>query len=72
MWITESNRKKHLLYGAISAIFFTILCTLGAAFALEYKDKSYGNKWDWLDIAATMVGGFVGQIIQILLYTIIF
>lgn len=31
---------------------------------MEFKDKSYGDKWDWLDFLATILGGLVGQIIQ--------
>lgn len=66
-WITESNRHKHYVYGALIAFFFTILATLGAAFALEYKDKCYGGKFDWLDILATILGGIVGQTLQVLI-----
>nr|DAK84070.1 MAG TPA: hypothetical protein [Caudoviricetes sp.] len=31
---------------------------------MEFKDKSYGDKWDWLDFLATILVGLVGQIIQ--------
>lgn len=31
---------------------------------MEFKDKSYGDKWDWFDFLATILGGLVGQIIQ--------
>lgn len=37
---------------------------LGLAAGMEFKDKSYGDKWDWLDFLATILGGLVGQIIQ--------
>ena len=66
MWIKESNRPKHLLYAIPIGMVFTILAVLGCAFGMEFKDKQYGNKFDWLDIAATMIGGLIGQIIQIL------
>lgn len=36
----------------------------GLAAGMEFKDKSYGEKWDWLDFLATILGGLVGQIIQ--------
>ena len=38
----------------------------GCAFGMEFKDKEYGDKFDWLDIAATMIGGAIGQLLQIL------
>lgn len=66
MWIKESNRPKHLLYAIPIGMIFSILAVLGCAFGMEFKDKQYGNKFDWLDIAATMIGGLIGQIIQIL------
>lgn len=70
-WITESNRQKHLLYAIPIGIVFSILCVLGCAAGMEFKDYQYGNKFDWLDIAATLIGGAIGQIIQILIILLI-
>lgn len=66
MWLKESNRQKHLLYAIPIGLVFTILAVLGCAFGMEFKDKEYGDKFDWLDIAATMIGGAIGQLLQIL------
>lgn len=66
MWLKESNRPKHLLYAIPIGLVFTILAVLGCAFGMEFKDKQYGGKFDWLDIVATMIGGLIGQIIQII------
>lgn len=71
MWITESNREKHLLYAIPIGFIFTILAVLGCAFGMEFKDKLNGGKFDWLDIAATMIGGAIGQFLQILLILLI-
>ena len=70
-WIRESNRPKHLLYAIPIGLIFTILAVLGCAFGMEFKDKEYGNKFDWLDIAATMIGGAIGQLLQIIIILII-
>ena len=67
MWLTESNRQKHFLYAIPIGFLFTILCILGVASGLEFKDKQYGNQWDWLDWTATILGGLVGQLIQIII-----
>ena len=67
MWLTESNRQKHFLYAIPIGFLFTILCVLGVASGLEFKDKQYGNQWNWLDWIATMFGGLVGQLIQIII-----
>ena len=67
MWLLESNRQKHLLYAIPSAIIGTILFSTGLAFGMEFKDRQYGNKFDWLDIAATEIGGLIGQILQLLI-----
>ena len=60
-WLTESNRLKHFLYAIPCGFFFTILFVAGLAAGMEFKDKQYGNKWDWLDIAATLLGGVLGN-----------
>lgn len=67
MWLKESNRLKHFLYAIPIGYLFTILCVLGVASRLEFKDRQYGNQWDWLDWLATMLGGMVGQLFQIIL-----
>lgn len=68
-WFAESNRWKHFLYAIPIGFIFTILCVLGVATGMEFKDKMWGGKWDWLDWIATMLGGSVGQVIQgILIY----
>lgn len=71
MWLKESNRQKHLLYAIPIGLVFTILAVLGCAFGMEFKDKEYWNKFDWLDIAATMIGGAIGQLLQIIIILII-
>ena len=67
MWLKESNRQKHFLYAIPIGLVFTILCVLGVSSGMEFKDKQYGNHWDWLDWTATMLGGLVGQLIQIIM-----
>lgn len=70
-WIKESNRPKHLLYAIPIGLIFTILAVIGCAFGMEFKDREYGNKFDWLDIAATIIGGAIGQLLQIIIILII-
>ena len=70
-WLKESNRIKHLLYAIPVGFLFTILAVLGCAFGMEFKDRQYGNKFDWLDIAATMIGGAIGQLLFILVICIL-
>lgn len=38
---------------------------------MKFKDRAYGGKWNWLDLLATILGGIVGQILQILLIYIL-
>lgn len=65
MWLTESNREKHFLYAIPCAIVGTILFVAGLAFGMEFKDKQHGGEFDWLDLLATLLGGIVGQILQL-------
>ena len=67
----ESNRWKHFVYAVPIGLIFTILCVLGTASGMEFKDKQYGNLWDWKDFGFTMLGGLVGQIIQIIIILLI-
>ena len=71
MWLKESNRPDHIKYGLLSALVGTLIFTTGLAIGMEFKDKQYGNKFDWLDIAATMIGGAIGQLLQIIIILII-
>lgn len=71
-WITESNRQKHFKYAILCGLMGTFLFALGVAMGMEFKDYRYGNKWDWLDIAATALGGLVGQALQILVLYLIY
>lgn len=66
-WLNESNRMKHFVYAIPCAIIAGITFVVGLAIGMEFKDYEYGNKFDWLDIAATILGGIIGQIIQILI-----
>lgn len=66
-WVTESNRLKHILYGFYAGLCGTIFAAIGAGLAAEYKDKQYDNEFDWLDVAATIIGGMFGQAAQLLL-----
>ena len=72
MWLKESNRPKHLKYAIPTAFIGTILFAAGVAFGMEFKDKQYGGKFDWLDIAATIIGGIVGQLLQICIISLIY
>lgn len=70
-WLKESNRLEHLLYAIPIGLILTILAVIGCAFGMEFKDWQYGNKFDWLDILATLIGGIIGQILQIFLLMLI-
>lgn len=71
-WLKESNRSKHLFYaifiglGADSA-YCSIFAGVGIASALEFKDKAWGGKWDWIDWCLTTIGVIIGYGIKLLL-----
>ena len=67
-----SNRPAHFKYGILTAFIGTILFTSGLALGMEFKDKQHGGKFDWLDILATIIGGLIGQALQILLIYLLF
>jgi len=61
----DKTRWQHFWVGIQTAVTFTILCTLGAMSAAEFKDEKYGGKWDWGDWVCGMIGGAIGQSVQI-------
>lgn len=70
-WLTESNRWKHFVWAVPIGAVFTILCVLGVASGMEFKDREWGGRWDWLDWIATMLGGVVGQAVTVAVALII-
>lgn len=62
----DKTRWYHFIIGVGLSFVFTILCCLGAMTAAEYKDKAHGGKWDWADWSWGMVGGLIGQAVQVL------
>lgn len=70
-WIKESNRDKQLLYAIPCGLIGTILFVLGLAIGMEFKDKQWGGKFDYLDLLATVLGGLIGQAIQLLILILI-
>lgn len=70
-WLKESNRWKHLVCGCVVGLasndaYCAALAGTGVASALEYKDKAWGGKWDWIDWGITLVGVIVGFLIGML------
>jgi hypothetical protein len=40
----------------------------GLAAGMEFKDRAWGGKWDWLDIAADAIGTLVGEIVHFAIF----
>ena len=68
----DKTRWQHFGWAIPAGLLLTILFVAGLATGMEFKDYKYVNKWDWADWACTMLGGLVGQALQILLIYIIF
>ena len=63
----DPTRQKHFFYAIPIGVVFSILCVLGVASGMEFKDQQWGGIWDWKDWLCTMLGGIVGQVLQIIL-----
>lgn len=69
-WVSEqlkqNDKKKHFFYAIPVGFLFTELCVLGLASGMEFKDETRGGiGWSWPDWICTMLGGLIGQILQI-------
>lgn len=75
-WLKESNRIKHLAGGAFIGLLandysHSLFGSVIAATCLEYKDRAYGGKWDWIDYGLTVLGSLFGTLIRYVLRAII-
>ena len=65
-FLSESHRWQHLVGGILIGLlslgswYAAALAGCGTASALEFKDKSWGGKWDWIDWSCTIVGAAIG------------
>ena len=59
-WLKESSSLDHLRYGYITACYLSVLFATGCAVGMEFKDWQYGGKFDFLNIAATVLGCILG------------
>lgn len=65
-WLKESNRWKHLVGGIVIGVlslgnwYTALLAGGGVSSALEFKDRLWGGKWDWIDWICTVVGTAIG------------
>lgn len=70
-WFTESHRWQHLVGGIVIGIlslgnwYTAAVAGIGIASALEFKDNSWGGRWDWLDWIITIAGVLIGFAISL-------
>ncbi|MCQ2298742.1 MAG: hypothetical protein MJZ81_01260 [Bacteroidales bacterium] len=83
-WMKESNRMKHLVgVLAVSAVG-TLLMGLGCIGGMEFKDCHHSgdnakrplrewdwSAWDWKDVWAGVIGGVLGQVLQLMVVMVI-
>lgn len=65
-YFLDSDRYKHFLISLVGSYASGIGFALGANLATEYKDKSYGDRWDWKDFSFGIAGGVIGEVLRIL------
>lgn len=66
-WFKQSNRWKHLLYGFLVSIIAGFAFTIGCAAGMEFKDRAWGGKWDWIDFGLTVAGAWFGLMLRIVI-----
>lgn len=72
IWISDSNRYKHLLYGVIIGLlanswYSANYAGVFVAGAMELKDKLWGGKPDFVDFILTVIGFNIGYLIRFLI-----
>lgn len=71
-WIKDSHHWQHIVLGLSIGVlsedwYSTAVSAIPTASALEYKDKAYGNYWDWTDWCLTVGGATAGYLIKFLI-----
>lgn len=69
-FLKASNHWLHLVGGigvglCANDVYCAAYAGIGIASALEFKDKSWGGKWDWYDWGLTVVGVAIGYVIRV-------
>lgn len=64
----QEDKLKHLKWGIIIGFLGSIICAIVAGLSAEYKDKAWHGKWDNQDLAFTILGGFFGECLRILIF----
>lgn len=59
-WWKASNRWKHLVYAIPCGVVLGWEFTVGLAVGMEFKDKLWGGKPDFIDYILTCAGGLIG------------
>lgn len=70
-WLKQSNRQKHFWIGMLLGVLFTFVGAIAGGIYKEVQDKK-GGVFDWLDLAATVLGGLIGSIWPALAIYIVF
>ena len=63
-WLRTSHRIHHLAGGFAVGFACGIDAAVAVAAALEFKDRQWGGKPDWIDFALTVAGGTLGSFLR--------
>lgn len=58
------DRIAHMFVCFFGSAIFGYGFGIGAGIAAEYKDRAWGGRWDWWDIAADGVGALLGELVH--------
>ena len=63
-WFRTSHRWQHLAGGFAVGFACGIDAAVAVAAALEFKDRQWGGKPEWIDFALTVAGGMLGSFLR--------
>lgn len=72
IWLKQSNRLKHFAGGYVIGVcsdstYCGLYAGVIAASSQEFKDKSLGGEWDWIDWGLTVLGAALGSVTKLLI-----
>lgn len=72
IWLKQSKLLKHFAGGYVIGVcsdstYCGMYAGVIAASSLEFKDKSLGGEWDWIDWGLTVLGAALGSVTKLLI-----
>lgn len=61
----KSNRLYHFVGGFLVGLVIGAPASAAVGASMEWKDRQWGGRFDWVDLALTALGGIAGHLVTL-------